>query len=242
MRTRDGELLGAFMIFTFKPHIWQPEEAATFSLVSGTVAALAVRLAADDAARDARESALRAMGLALEARDRETSGHTDRVAALAMRMAQALGYCPAQTQALRWGSYLHDIGKIAIPDTVLLKPGSLDDAEWAVMRSHVCEGVRFAASLGFLPEAALEVVRDHHERWNGQGYPAGKAGSEISLSGRLFALCDVYDALTSQRPYKAAWTRRAALAEIEGQAGQHFDPELVRLFLQMLTPGDELPH
>lgn len=240
VRAKNGALVGAFIIFTFEPHIWQPAEAVTFSLVSSTVAALSVRLAADEAASDAREAALRAMGLALEARDGETKGHTDRVTALAMRMAQVLGWGPCQTQGLRWGAYLHDIGKIAIPDAVLLKPGALTDAEWAVMRLHVEEGVRFAGALGFLPETALAVIADHHERWNGQGYPAGKAGEDISLAGRVFALCDVYDALTSERPYKAAWTPRAALAEITAQAGQHFDPELARLFVQLLTEEQHL--
>ncbi|GGO29442.1 HD-GYP domain-containing protein [Deinococcus humi] len=172
------------------------------------------------------------MGLALEVRDGETKGHTDRVTALALRLARAL----------RWGAYLHDIGKIAIPDTVLLKPGSLDAYEWAVMRSHVLEGLRFAQTLGFLPQAALEVVADHHERWDGQGYPADKAGHEISLAGRLFALCDVYNALTSERPYKAAWSPRAALAEIEAQAGRHFDPELTQLFVQVIGVHQALSH
>ncbi|CAM3790625.1 HD-GYP domain-containing protein [Deinococcus frigens] len=237
VRARDGELLGAFLMYTFAPHVWNEDEAAVFSLVAGTIAGLAGRLAADEQASDAREAALRAMGLALEVRDGETKGHTDRVTALAMRLARALWWSPSQTRALRWGAYLHDIGKIAIPDAVLLKPGPLDEAQWAVMRSHVSEGVRFATALGFLPATALDVVRDHHERWNGQGYPAGRAGDEISLAGRLFALCDVYDALTSERPYKAAWTHEAALAEIEAQAGRHFDPELTRLFGWVLS-GD----
>nr|WP_075837020.1 HD-GYP domain-containing protein [Deinococcus marmoris] len=152
-----------------------------------------------------------------------------------MRMAEALYWSPSQTRALRWGAYLHDIGKIAIPDVVLLKPGALDAGEWAVMRSHVSEGLHFVAALGFLPATALEVVRDHHERWNGQGYPAGKVGCEISLAGRLFALCDVYDALTSKRPYKAAWTAEAALCEIAGQAGRHFDPVLTGVFVELLA-------
>ncbi|MFK7604394.1 HD-GYP domain-containing protein [Deinococcus sp. SM5_A1] len=238
VRARDGELLGAFLMYSFTPHVWQMEEAAIFSLVSGTVAGLAGRLAADEQASDARESALRAMGLALEVRDGETKGHTDRVTALALRLARGLCWSPSQIRALRWGAYLHDIGKIAIPDAVLLKPGPLDAGEWAVMRSHVREGVRFATALCFLPATALEVVADHHERWDGQGYPAGKAGTGISLSGRLFALCDVYDALTSERPYKAAWTTEAALTEIGMQAGRHFDPELTRLFIQVMT-GDQ---
>lgn len=194
----------------------------------------AKQLAATEWASVACEAALRVLGLALETRDGETKGHTDRVTALAVRMAEALDWSPSQTRALRWGAYLHDIGKIAIPDAVLLKRGALDAGEWAVMRSHVDEGLHFAEALGFLPKTALEVVRDHHERWNGHGYPAGKVGNTISLAGRVFALCDVYDALTSERPYKAAWTPGAALAEIEAQAGQHFDPELTRLFVQLI--------
>ncbi|CAM4236560.1 HD-GYP domain-containing protein [Deinococcus marmoris] len=230
-----GRLLGAFLMHTLEPHRWQAEEAALFSMVAGTIASLAGRLAADEQAIQAREAALRALGLALEARDGETQGHTDRVTALALRMGEALSWDPARLQALRWGAYLHDIGKIAIPDAVLLKSGKLSAAEWPVMRSHVEAGIRFATALGFLPAAALDVVRDHHERWNGQGYPAGKVGDAISLEGRLFALCDVFDALTSPRPYKAAWTGAQALAEIEVQAGEHFDPELVQVFIEMLA-------
>ena len=230
-----GRLLGAFLMHTLEPHRWQAEEAALFSMVSGTIAGLAGRLAADEQVVQAREAALRALGLALEARDGETQGHTDRVTALALRMGAALSWDPARLQALRWGAYLHDIGKIAVPDAVLLKPGQLTGEEWTVMRSHVEAGLRFASALGFLPPAALDVVADHHERWNGQGYPAGKVGAAISLEGRIFALCDVYDALTSPRPYKAAWTMEAALAEIAAQAGQHFDPELAQVFVGLMA-------
>lgn len=230
----DGQLLGAFLMHTFEPHVWSADEAALFSMVSGTIASLAGRLAANEQAVAAREAALRALGLALEARDGETQGHTDRVSALALRLAERLHFTPAQTQALRWGSYLHDIGKIAISDAVLLKPGSLSGDEWTIMRGHVAAGQRFAEALRFLPPAALNVITDHHERWDGGGYPAGRAGEDISLEGRIFALCDVYDALTSARPYKAAWTPEAALAEIQSQAGRHFDPALVPAFLALV--------
>ncbi|CAM4127889.1 HD-GYP domain-containing protein [Deinococcus marmoris] len=193
--------------------------------------------AADEQANEVCDTTLRSLTLVLEARDSETRGHTDRVTDLALRMSRALFWSPSQTRALRWGAYLHDIGKLDIPDAVLLKPGPLDAAEWTVMRSHVGAGLRFAAALKLesLPEAALRVIRDHHERWDGQGYPAGRMGGEISLEGRVFALCDVYDALTSQRPYKAAWTHQAALAEIRAQAGHHFDPVLTQVFVDLFA-------
>lgn len=192
------------------------------------------RLAAEQQADEACDVALHALALTLEAWDSETRGHTDRVTALALRLAGALAWSPSQTRALRWGAYLHDIGKLTVPRAVLHKPGPLDAAEWAVMRAHVVSGLRLIVGLDGLPDAALRVVRDHHERWDGQGYPAGKVGEEISLEGRLFALCDVYDALTSERPYKAAWAREAALAEIEAQAEKHFDPVLTRVFVELL--------
>ncbi len=233
VRDADGRLLGAFLMHTFEPHVWQTQEATLFSMVCGTVAALAGRLAAEEEARAAREAALRALGLALEARDRETQGHTDRVTGLATRFARRLGWTDAACETLRWGAYLHDIGKIAVPDAVLLKPGRLDPEEWTVMRSHVHAGVRFAQALNFLPPGALAVIQDHHERWDGSGYPRSLAGEQISLQGRLFALCDVYDALTSDRPYRAAWTHEQATRELRSLSGLHFDPGLVEAFIAL---------
>ena len=203
---------------------------------------LTERLAAEQRVSEGHEAELRVLGVALERRDGETKGHTDRVAALATQLAEALCWSPSQIRVMRWGAYLHDIGKIAIPDTVLLKPGRLTAHEWAVMRSHVEEGLQIAAALGELPEVTLQVVRDHHERWNGQGYPAGKAGHEISLAGQLFALCDVYDALISERPYKAAWTHQAALVEITAQAGRHFDAVLAGVFVELLDREEQSAH
>ncbi|WP_309572275.1 HD domain-containing phosphohydrolase [Deinococcus sp.] len=239
VRSADGQLLGAFLMHTFEPHVWSTEEAALFSMVVGTIAALAGRLAAEEQVKaaheeavSAREAALRALGLGLEARDGETRGHTDRVTALLMALVQQRGEGQENATELRWGAYLHDIGKIAIPDAILLKPGRLTPEEWSAMQGHVSAGVEFARALGFLPEPATTLIAQHHERWDGSGYPLGLRGTQISLSARLFALCDVYDALTSARPYKAAWTHQAAVAEIQAQSGRHFDPELVALFMQ----------
>ncbi|WP_119314882.1 HD domain-containing phosphohydrolase, partial [Calidithermus terrae] len=178
-----------------------------------------------------REEALRSLGLALEYRDLETAGHTDRVTALALRLGERLGLGEAELANLRWGAYLHDLGKLAIPDAILQKPGKLTPEEWERMKAHATLGELMARQLGFLPAPTLGVIRHHHERWDGTGYPDGLKGEAIPLLARLFALADVYDALTSARPYKQPWSREAALAEIRVQAGRQFDPEIVRVFL-----------
>ena len=248
VRNREGLLIGAFLMHTFVLHAWSTEEAGVFSAVAETLTGLTARLAAEEAAvlareaaLSAREAALRALGLGLEYKDQDTHGHTDRVTALALRLGHQVGLEASTLQALRWGGYLHDIGKLAVPDGVLLKPGKLDAQEWAVMQGHVSEGERFADALNFLPSATREVISGHHERWDGTGYPRRLQGEQIPYPARLFALCDVYDALISDRPYKLAWTHEEALDEIGAQAGRHFDPELCAAFLRLFgdTPSLE---
>ncbi|MBI5811519.1 MAG: GAF domain-containing protein [Meiothermus silvanus] len=182
--------------------------------------------------RQTREEALKGLGVALEYRDLETAGHTERVTRLALRLAEAVRLAGPALTHLRWGAYLHDLGKLAIPDSILKKPGKLEPEEWERMKAHTILGEEMARRLGFLPQATLEVIRHHHERWDGGGYPDGLAGEAIPLLARVFALADVYDALTSERPYKRAWSHEEALVEIRHQAGRHFDPELARIFLQ----------
>lgn len=195
------------------------------------------RLHVIEEARASLEGGMLGLGLALEARDLETAGHTQRVVALAESLGKALGLGAPQLGDLRQGAYLHDIGKLAIPDAVLLKPARLDPDEWALMQTHAVRGVELAARIPALSAGALQVIRHHHERWDGLGYPSGLAGLEIPLLARIFAVCDVYDALTSERPYKPAWSPEAALAEIESQAGQHFDPRIVQALLSFQRPG-----
>ena len=194
---------------------------------------------AEQAAIAAQRAAVRALGLALDRRDGETGGHTDRVVDQGQRLGQALGLAGADLVALEIGSVLHDVGKIGIPDRVLLKPGRLDAAERALINTHPVEGERFAAALEWLPPTALGLIRHHHERWDGQGYPDGLAGEQIPLLARLFAVVDVYDALTSRRPYKAAWPPDQARDEIARQAGRQFDPQIVDVFLALPTPSPE---
>jgi HD-GYP domain-containing protein (c-di-GMP phosphodiesterase class II) len=182
-----------------------------------------------------REEAFRALGVALEYRDYETKGHTDRVVALARRLGQRVGLGDADLEALAWGAYLHDLGKIAIADEILLKPARLTDEEFAQVKRHTVVGFDMSRDLAFLPHGTRLVVRSHHERWDGAGYPDGLAGDAIPYLARLFSLVDVYDALTSERPYKHAWSHEEAVAELAAQAGHQFDPELARAMLDLLA-------
>lgn len=177
---------------------------------------------------------MEALGRAIAKRDSDTGAHNYRVAWLAASTAAALGLQGAAMQSLIAGSFLHDAGKIGIPDGILLKPGRLDDAEMATMRTHVALGEDIVTGAGWL-DGARDVVGSHHEKWDGSGYPHGLAGEAISLEARLVAIADVFDALTAERPYKKAWPVADAVAHIQAQAGQHFDPALVML-LEPLLP------
>ncbi|MDG3444490.1 HD-GYP domain-containing protein [Nitrospirillum amazonense] len=168
-------------------------------------------------------------------RDNETASHTDRVGQMARHLALLAG-CDAEfADQLALAAPLHDVGKIGIPDAILLKPGPLAPAEWDVMKTHTTIGAGILMGSGLpLLDLAAEVALSHHERWNGQGYPRALKGPAIPLSGRIVALVDVFDALMSARPYKEPWPLSRALAHITGEAGAHFDPNLVRLFMDQI--------
>ncbi len=189
--------------------------------------------------RDANELTLRSLGAALERRDDETGGHTQRVVSTSMRLARRLGWDEEQVKSLRWGAYLHDLGKIAIPDAILHKPGPLDPGERKVIQTHTTIGYDMLQDLHFLPAETLDLVRYHHEQWDGTGYPAGLRGQNIPDTARIFTIIDVYDALTNARPYKVAWTKERALQEIRAQAGKQFDPHYVESFLRMMSEQDD---
>ncbi|PNY81089.1 sensor domain-containing diguanylate cyclase/phosphohydrolase [Deinococcus koreensis] len=186
--------------------------------------------------RRALEGGQRALGIALELRDLETAGHTERVVTLASELARALKLPQETQEILRQGAYLHDLGKLTVPDAVLLKPGRFTPEERAIMETHALRGYEIASQIAGLPQGTLEVIRSHHEKWDGTGYPARLCGEAIPLLARIFAVCDVYDALTSERPYKRAWSHQEALAEISAQSGRHFDPRVVQAFVE-LAPG-----
>ena len=174
---------------------------------------------------------VRALVVATEAKDRYTAGHNERVARNAVRIGQSLGMQPELLRALAQGGMVHDVGKLEIPDAVLNKPGRLDDAEFEIVKRHPVAGYEMARRLGMM-HAELDVIRHHHERWDGSGYPDGLAGDDIPLVARVLAVADVYDALTSDRSYRAAWPPERANALLREQAGSAFDPRCVDAWLR----------
>jgi hypothetical protein len=179
---------------------------------------------------------------ASEARDSETGQHIERIGRLCERLARRIGMDAPHARMLGHASAMHDVGKIGIPDRVLLKPGPLDDDEWEIMKTHTSKGAEILAdSTSPLVQMAEEIARTHHERWDGGGYPEGLQGEEIPLSGRICAICDVFDALISRRPYKEPWPRLNALDEIAEGSGTHFDPALVSAFLAMVDETELEP-
>jgi putative nucleotidyltransferase with HDIG domain len=175
---------------------------------------------------------LEALGDALDAKDAETEGHSRRVTAFTMAIAKAMGLPRDQIAVIARGAFLHDIGKMAIPDAILNKPGKLDPEEVTIMREHAYRGYQILRKIPFLTEAA-EIVYSHQEKYDGTGYPRGLKGKEIPLGSRIFAVADTLDAMINDRPYRAAQTVAAARKEIELFSGRQFDPEVVKMFLSM---------
>jgi putative nucleotidyltransferase with HDIG domain len=179
----------------------------------------------------AQRDALNRLLLAAEYRDDNTHEHTQRVGELAAGLARELGLGDRMTALVRQAAPLHDIGKIAIPDSILLKPGRLTDEEFEVVKTHAVLGARvLMGSDAEVVQVAERIVRSHHERWDGGGYPDGLRGEDVPVEARLVALADVFDVLVHERPYKESWTVEAAVEEIRGGAGTQFAPEVVRAF------------
>ncbi len=185
--------------------------------------------------RETRLQIVQRLGLAAEYKDNETGLHVIRMSHYSRVLALAAGFSEAQAEELLNAAPMHDVGKIGIPDAVLRKPGKLDGEEWEVMKQHAQIG---ADIIGEHPSGLLRMAREialnHHEKWDGSGYPRGIGGAEIPVEARIIAIADVFDALTSERPYKKAWPVEEAVQLLREQSGRHFDPELVGLFLGQL--------
>ncbi|MBX7246725.1 MAG: HD domain-containing protein [Candidatus Sumerlaeaceae bacterium] len=186
---------------------------------------------------DSYDATLKGWALALDLRDHDTEEHTLRVTDLTLKLAAAMGIREPELTHIRRGALLHDIGKMAIPDSILLKPDKLTDDERAIMRQHPDHAYHMLATIPHLVPA-LDIPRCHHERWDGTGYPRALRGDQIPLPARIFAVIDVYDALTSKRPYGHPMPPAEAIAYIESQSGKHFDPAVVTQFLKLIqTPA-----
>jgi putative nucleotidyltransferase with HDIG domain len=178
---------------------------------------------------DAYRTTLKALTAALEARDSETHGHSERVVTYSLRLGREYGLGQEEMKALEFGSLLHDIGKIGVPDAILRKPAKLTDEEWVRMREHPLHGQQILRGIDFL-ERASRVVGQHHEKWDGSGYPLGLAAEDIDICARIFAVADAYDAITSDRVYRRGKPYEAAAEELELWAGRQFDAEVVAAF------------
>jgi putative two-component system response regulator len=181
----------------------------------------------------AYEATIEGWSHAMDLRDKETEGHSRRVTELTIRLAKEFGMSDDELLHIRRGALLHDMGKLGVPDSILHKPDSLTEEEWTIMRKHPQFAYDMLYSIEYL-RPALDIPYCHHEKWDGSGYPRGLKNDEIPLPARLFAIVDVWDALTSNRPYRSAWTKEKALSYIQEQSDKHFDPQVVDMFLKMI--------
>jgi putative nucleotidyltransferase with HDIG domain len=235
-----GEFHGVLEVFHRAPatrsHEWRTDLVAFGDQIAIAIDQATTAAALRETNRqlvEAYDTTIEGWAAALDLRDEETQGHSRRVTDLAVKLATRLGVSEADRVRIKRGALLHDIGKMGVPDAILSKPGPLDEAEWAVMKQHPSLAHQLLSGTPFLRDA-LDIPYGHHERWDGTGYPRGLAGESIPLAARIFAVVDVYDALSSDRPYRAAWPRDRVLAHLRAESGTHFDPTVVRAFLDLI--------
>lgn len=236
-----GEVIGVLEIYQRQPINPSPEWM-TFLEALAEQAAIAIenlRLFNDlqntnQQLLQAYDATIEGWAKALEFRDMETEGHSRRVVELTVRLARRLGIEEQQLPSIRRGALLHDIGKMAIPDAILQKPGPLNEEEWKLMHQHPIFALQMLENIPFL-RSGLDIPYCHHEKWDGSGYPRGLKDKEIPLAARIFAVVDVWDALTSDRPYRHAWSNEQALKYLKDQKGKHLDPQVVDAFLALLS-------
>jgi len=242
-----GRLLGALEVYHRTAIVPTAEWLKFFEALAGQTA-----IAIDNATlfqnlqqtntdlRLAYDATIEGWSHALDLRDKETEGHTRRVTEMSLRLAKRMGVSEQEQVHVRRGALLHDIGKMGIPDQILHKAGILTEEEWRVMRKHPQFAYDMLSPISYL-QGALDIPYCHHEKWDGTGYPRGLKGEEIPLIARIFAVVDVWDALTSDRPYRAAWSQERAIHHIYSLSGSHFDAHVVEAFLVMLEE-ETLPH
>lgn len=232
-RDDQGQPLQVLGLYTFQPLGLDSEAEERFLMVAEFLAPLLSRILQEESWLRQREASLRALGLALEVRGADPAGYGDTLTHWVMRLGKHVGFSDSDLQALRWGSYLHDIGKLGIPDSILLNTGKLEVHEWQIMHLHPQDGLRFVRELGPLPALTLQVIAEHHERFDGTGYPFGLQGAAISRAARVFSIADAFNSLTSSRPFRQALEIPEALEELQFYAGKQFDPELLSQFFEL---------
>jgi putative nucleotidyltransferase with HDIG domain len=233
----SGEVWGLVEIYDSRPRAFPPNERHLVELATAQVGGLLAAFEHEERAQRLYRETLASLSNALEAKDAVTSQHTEEVVRLAVAVATELELDLDGVQQVELGAVLHDIGKVRVPEAILNKPSALTDEEWAVMRTHPEVGERILRPIKSL-EAILPIVRHHHERWDGRGYPDGLAGRAIPLGARIVAVCDAYRAMTEDRPYRNALPANEARAELQRCAGTQFDPECVELLLRALDKRD----
>jgi HD-GYP domain-containing protein (c-di-GMP phosphodiesterase class II) len=239
--TAKGEVKGVLEIFQRGPLDMDEERRSFLEMLAGQ-AALAIDNAlmfeslekANVELIMAYDATIEGWSQALELRDQETQGHSARVLELTLQLAAAMDLRDKESQDIRRGVLLHDIGKMGIPDSILHKPGQLTDEEWEIMRKHPQYAFDMLAPIVYLRNS-LDIPYCHHEKWDGTGYPRQLKGETIPLAARIFSVVDVYDALTSDRPYRKAWSREKTIEHIIEQSGKHFDPRVVDVFLNVIN-------
>jgi diguanylate cyclase (GGDEF)-like protein len=226
----DGRVVGALTLDAFTTHEFSPGETSAVQAIANHSAVALERIKLVKDLSESYDRILSALVAALDTRDHETEGHSQRVVAYSLALAESFQLNADAHQEIERGARLHDIGKIGVPDAILHKTSKLNEAEWAIVRNHPAWGKQILEGIGFLSGAA-EIVLAHHERWDGQGYPRGLKGEQIPLGARIFAVADAFDAMTSYRPYRDPHTYQKARDEIRMGSGNQFDPQVVTAFL-----------
>ncbi|MFN4182301.1 MAG: HD-GYP domain-containing protein, partial [bacterium] len=243
-----GKVLGVQEFFWHHPREFSQEQVQLLEAIAGQTAIATENISTlehlQQSQRDlvmAYDTALEGWATILDLRDKETEGHSQRVATMTLRLAQLIGIPEKAYEHIRRGALLHDIGKIIVPDSILLKAGPLREEEWKIMQSHPVVAYEILQKVPFL-QPALDIPYCHHEKWNGKGYPRGLQSYDIPLHARIFTIIDVYDALTSNRPYRDAYSPSQAIGIMEMEAGKHFDPDIFKTFLKNFEEITSLTH
>jgi putative nucleotidyltransferase with HDIG domain len=236
-----GEIKGVLEVYHRSPHRSEPEWLNTLETLAGQAAIAIDNAQLFDGLQEsnielalAYDATIAGWSRAMDLRDKETEGHTQRVTDLTLKLARAMKISEPQLTHIRRGALLHDIGKMGVPDNILLKTDELTGEEWQKMRKHTDFAYEMLSSIRYL-QPALDIPYCHHEKWDGSGYPRGLKGEEIPIAARIFAVADVWDAITSDRPYRKGWSKKEALEYIKEQSGKYFDPQIVEGFLEVIS-------